>query len=329
MRTAKNPVAVIDSYSYVGQNPFLRMYKNGYEIYMKNMPILNQDDPYLDWKVAQSTAIMEDLAKDLQQSPWIEDMKPLPGEFNRTIIAVEEPTISPDGSLNQGAEFVVAKWGHGFSSPVHGHANGLLHEAILYGKIRVNTYRIIFSVDEIPQRVVRPVETIIVENGTFLSTYLPRTLQQYFKRQGYIHNFTSIGQSATLHYVPEHTRDGRDNSFEVEYFGDNINLLVHTERITRNQCKESQVGDIILVRSTKHTDYGDHYVIMGTGETNGVLNHYCVHAPEQGAKEVLDQFCIEDHAIYLKLDIKARNKFLLFHGISVQEDGKILMPSAK
>jgi hypothetical protein len=117
---------------------------------------------------------MDRLARELSISPWVWEDQPEPHGFNRTIIAMEQPetecTGMPGGEYvtKEGVELIVAKWGDHHSSPVHGHSDGYIHEHIIYGKMKVNTYRII----DAEARIVRPLRTDIVKQGTFASTFM-------------------------------------------------------------------------------------------------------------------------------------------------------------
>ena len=135
MTASINPVADLVKVTYPGQDPARRQYREGYEHYMNIMPVLEDNDPDLPHKIDYARNIVQSLASSLKQHIWINANKPK--EFDRTIIAIEPRTIEKEG-----AELVVARWGKGFSSPVHGHATGYMHEEILYGKMLVNTYRL-------------------------------------------------------------------------------------------------------------------------------------------------------------------------------------------
>jgi len=307
---------------YDGQPYERRMYKHGYENFFDEMPHLRNDDPLLLEKVELTKSIMTKLAGKLRIAPWVaKDMPPGKNGFNRTILALEAPVLlkNEDKPLyKEGVELVMARWGDGHTSPVHGHAIGYIHEEILFGKMRVNTYRMIHK----DKAVVRPVETIIVGEGMFASLY-QRPKNESFKRQTLIHNFTSIGYSASLHYLSEHTRDGRDNTFSVEYFDNSYQMTVDdVQRITAQEGMYLRIGDVALVRSENVPEYGDHYIVI-TGHP--VLKEHglrpqdkAIHAPD-GVK-LLDCYEPQMGLTLLKLKDKAKQAFLEFHGISVHDD---------
>lgn len=313
--------ADIETISYEGQDPNRRMYREGYERYFNEMPIITNDE-LLPWhKTVMSRGVMQSLANKLKPASWLYVNTPGPNEFFRTIVGMESPTMQGD-ERKEGTEIVVAQWGDGFSSPVHGHATGYMHEEVIFGKIRVNTFRMTSPTSNI----VRPISSEIVKEGTFVSKYVPHNSENHFRRQTLIHNFTSIGYSATLHFLPEHTRDGRDNGFVVEHFKDS--RLMDDENLTQLSAQEGinqlRTGDVALVRSSNVSEYGDHFIVItgspvikehglrpldvaiATPCLSGVLNKY---QPIQGLT-------------LLKLNDTLRDAFLAFHNITV--DGYIV-----
>lgn len=325
---AKDPKAAIEMVTYIGQDPRKRQFMPGYQHWLAMMPILQQGDQNLQIKIEMSKTVMQSLASDLKSTPWVMEKKLGANDFERTIIAIEEHETACLGFPNskyvtrEGVEFVVAHWGDGFTSPVHGHSPGYLHEEILYGKMRVNTYRM---VDE---NTVRPVNTVIAESGTFASTFSP-VPERGPKRQALVHNFTSIGPAATLHYVPEHTRDGRDNTFAVEYFEDQYDVRSNVTRITARDGMFSQIGDVILVRSTNVPEYGDHWIVI-TGPVQAKAHgnrpqDEAIFAPH--SSWILDDYQMKQGLILLKLNDQAKKAFHEFHGIRV-EGSKVIFPTA-
>lgn len=323
LKASENPIEDISKIAYAGQEMTRRMYRTGYEPLFNEMPILDPEDPFLDAKVELSHQIMAKMAVSLNKSPWVREMEPKVGGFKRTILALAAPTVTPEGSLKEGPEFVLALWGDGHTSPVHGHAIGYLHEDIIFGKMRVNTYRMVTPTEAI----VRPVETQMVGAGTFASLYT-KPGKQFFKRQTLVHNFTSIGFSASLHYLSEHTRDGRDNKFEVQYFDDSYNMDVNdVEQVTAQQGMYLRKGDVAIVRSMNVPEYGDHYIVV-TGHP--VIKEHgmrpqdrAIYAPD--AMKILDIHEPHNGLILLKMKDKVRDKFHEFHGIRMV-DGEVVFP---
>ncbi|HEY9664529.1 MAG TPA: hypothetical protein V6C65_39305, partial [Allocoleopsis sp.] len=314
-KASTNPLQAINMVAYKGQDPKRRMYHFGYENHFNMMPILEEGDPFLKEKIEFSKGVMQNLANTIKADPWVYQTQLGRRDFQRTILAIEEPKMLTDQrGYKEGAEFVLAHWGDGHSSPIHGHAAGYLHEEVLFGKMRVNTFRMI------DHTTVRPVATKIVTNGTFASMY-SKEPKNGPKRQVLIHNFTSIGASATLHYLPEHTRDGRDNKFEVQRFGDVYKLTAEdVTRIDSKQGMYSQIGDVILVRSQNVPEYGDHYIVI-TGhpimKEHGLRpQDEAIYAPDGSA--LLDQFEMLHGLTLLKLNKKAAAAFHEFHGITIE-----------
>jgi hypothetical protein len=316
LRASKNPLRDIENIAYPGQEASRKQYRPGYENYFDSMPVLDYKDPFLDQKVSFSKEVMEILAERLKGEAWPSISLPEPGGFDRTIIALEEPKNGKEG-----AEFVVARWGVGNSSPVHGHAVGLLHEAILFGKVRVNTYRIVNR----EERIVRPFETVIATAGTFAALYTAPAVQM-LRREVLVHNFTALERSASLHYLSEHTRDGRDNTFSVEDFDDFYKPLTSdVQRITAQEGLALQKGDVAMVRSLNNqgsaspADYGDHYIVI-TGHP--ILKEHGLRPQDKAISAprlpLLDAYDIERGGlVLLKLKEEAKRAFHEFHGISI------------
>lgn len=315
LQPSTNPIDDIARIAYMGQPLEMRMYKEGYEDYFAGMPILQDDSKYLHERVQLTKSTVKLLANELRDDPWTASLQPLPGRFNRTILGLEAPAVLQDGTLKEGTELVLARWGDGHTSPVHGHAAGYLHEELLFGQMRVNTYRIIDAVN----RIARPLRTdIYSEPGTIASMY---TAKNNTERSALVHNFTSVGYSASLHYLPEHTRDGRDNRFTVDYFEDEFALDwgAFTQINAQQGLWELKVGDVALVRSGNVPEYGDHYIVV-TGrpvlKPNGLRPmDVAIHAPHagyvfEGFKDILG-------LTLLKLNDGLKQSFLDFHGIKI------------
>jgi hypothetical protein len=140
----------------------------------------------------------------------------------------------------------------------------------------------------------------------------------YFLRQDLIHSFTSIGYSASLHYVPEHTRDGRDNKFHVEWFDVLYDVNEHnTTRITREQAFDLKPGAVCLVRCQKEWEYGDHFIVIMEGATvskDGIMQKHIV-IPTSGEVPVLEMMDGQDF-VMLKLNDEMTKMLLDFHAIT-------------
>lgn len=328
LKASETPVSDLLKIAYEGQDPKMRQYRSGYEEYFNNLPILNSDDELLDQKIGMTSSVIHSLAKRLQKAGWVKQSPPGEKEFDRTIIGMESPEVNYIGRKpiveKEGAELIVARWGNNHSSPVHGHAPGYLHEEIIFGKMRVNSYRIINKENPI----VRPVETIIATEGTFASLFSKPG--KYFKREVFVHNFTSIGFSATMHLVPEHTRDGRDNRFKVEYFDHKFHMKMDdVKQISAHDGMYLRKGDVVLVRSASVPEYGDHYIVI-TGPSimkeHGMRpQERAIYAPDGSC--LLDLFEPVNGLTLLKLGEKAKAAFHEFHDINIK-DGEVVFPDA-
>lgn len=319
LQAAIDPRKAIDSVTYAGQDASRRMYHAGYEQYMNELPVLNHRDFLFDEKVAYTKGIVQNLAESLQAAKWPRENMPVPGGFDRTIIAIQDRE-----GQKEGAELVVARWGAGFSSPVHGHAPGYMHEDIIRGKMLVTTYRIL-SDDEM---VVAPIRMDIVGPGTFVSQYNMERANDPIRRRALVHSFTALEPSVSLHYLSEHTRDGRDNTFTVVNFEDTFKLTQrNVERITSQQGLYLRVGDVALVRSSNVPDYGDHFIVITGGpvmKEHG-MRPQDVAVPAKSSA-LLDQYDTRG-LVLLKLDERAKGAFYNFHGIQMV-NGKVIFPQS-
>lgn len=306
-------------------------YRPGYGYYMDCLPVLIPDHPFLEGKIGLTKYLMETLAKDIHanDAAWLEVEMKLPGEFSRTMLALEAPDRDQAGTITkQNAEIILAHWGMGYSSPVHGHAPGYMHEAIMYGKMRVNTYRMI----DPSSNVVRPLRTEIVGPGTFVSQYAAPNPSHVFPRQNLIHNFTALTAAASLHYLPEHTRDGKDNGFKVEFFED-VHHLEYGDvfPINAQEGMYLQKGDVVLVRSSNVPDYGDHYIVI-TGhpvsKEHGMRpQDIAIQAPGALATILLNTYSeTRPELTLLKLGPHKTKQFHAFHGISIS-NGNVTFPN--
>lgn len=309
---SSHPLEDIARVSYEGQDPMKKMYRSGYEDYFNAMPVLSVGDLFLKEKASFSKHVMNALGKRLANAEWLRTTVPAAGEFFRTIIAMEEPK-EISGKIEEGAEFVLGQWGDGFTSPVHGHTTGYMHEEIISGKMMVNTYRMTGP----ESTLVRLIRTDIVEPGTFVSDYVAPNPDNHFKRQTLIHNFKSIVPSVSLHYLPEHTRDGRDNRFEVEDF-DAFNIWGEGDltQISTEEAMRLQVGEVALIRSANVPEYGDHYIVI-TGPP--IMKAHGLRPQEIALQAkcagILDMYKPIHGVIALKLGEAARKYFLDFHSI--------------
>lgn len=322
LEASRNPLNDLELIKISGQDPRNRQYRSGYEDYFEQMPSMHSDSDIHHFTL-RSRAVMVDLAHQIIEDGWLKEQTQASGEFARTIVGMESPLLIDD-KYKEGSEILVAHWGRGFESPIHGHSPGYMHEEILEGKILVNTYRMIDAQSD----TVRIVSSDVIENGTFVSQYAP-SLNYRRKRSVLIHNFVAVKSSHSLHYVPEHTRDGRDNGFVPEYFEDLYHLNnADVTRLSTWEAFHSYPGTVILVRSNNTPEYRDHYIVI-TGspvqKPHGIRpQDTAIVAPH--TKSLLDQFEDFRGLILLKLNKDAQKAFLEFHDIKIEEGGKVIMP---
>ena len=314
--------------AYEGQPKTSRQYESGYEDLFNQLPVMDNDN--VDLTLPLTKVVMNQLSDRLKHDVTRTHTKqkvsetPSESEFHRTIIAMESPQgiMNPGGCVTykEGAELVVAKWGTGFSSPVHGHSTGYMHEEVLKGKIRVNTYRI----TDLKNKIVVPYKTEVIGPGVFVSGYVPHNDEDMYKRQTLIHNFIAVEPSISLHYLPEHTRDGRDNTFTVEHYTKYLSLdNTEVERISSKDGMYLKPGEVLLVRSTNVPEYGDHFIVV-TGppimKEHGLrIQDISIEASANDSK-FLDTLEMETGLILLKLIPATRDAFLEHHGITVENN---------
>jgi len=148
------------------------------------------------------------------------------------------------------------------------------------------------------------------------------------KHKVIVHSFTSIGNSETLHYLPEHTRDGRDNGFVVEHFDDVYTLTEgDVVPVTGQQAYYSRIGDVLLVRSKNVPDLGVHYIVI-TGAP--VLKPWGLRPQDVAIvapnNRLIENWQEDEQLVLLKLNQLAATAFREFHGIKVQ-DKKVIFPT--
>lgn len=325
MQASKHAEADLNRIAYPGQPAHMKMYMPGFERFFNEMPVLNPKDEFLPEKVTLTKSLMQRLAAKVGGNPYTLNPQPGRGEFNRSILAIERPNVAGDGELHEGTEIIMARWGDGFTSPVHGHAVGYMHEELIRGKLLVNMYRLV----DVDNGIVRPFSTTIYEGPqTMFSQYANPDPTHKYKHQVVVHSFTSIGNSETLHYLPEHTRDGRDNGFRVEHFDDVYTLTEADVRpLTPQQGLSLQPGDVALVRSKNVPEYGVHYIVI-TGRPVLKLHglrpqDVAIAAPNN---QLIKNWNEDEPLTLLKLDQLSKAAFLEFHGIKMV-GGQVVFPA--
>lgn len=318
LKASKTPEADIAKLSYPGQSEKLKQYLPGYERFFNEMPVIED----ADGPIQTATVIMSAMAIELSQNERVH-VPVAPNDFERLIVGIESPemgcTGAPGGSyvVKEGKQVIVAKWGVGFTSPIHGHAPGYLNETIIYGKIKVNLFRMV------DDETVRIIKTVIAKEGTFMSAFAHQNPGTK-KREAFIHSLEAVEESASLHYLPEYNRDGRGNTFNVQWFEDNYTDMGLTQ-ITSQEALSSKIGDVLLVRSVNVPHYGDHFIVITGGliqKPRGLRPQDTVVAAPNAAK-ILDQYSSPDGVVLLKLDDTAKCAFLQFHAIKLDGDNVI------
>jgi hypothetical protein len=315
LKSSENPLQAIDSVTYRGQDPKRRRYHSGYEAYLNQIPVLNPEDEFLHEKIEMVKNVMQHLSHELTNYDWY--LESMPKDFDRFILAIENPEMACMGEpdtryvAKEGSEIVLARWGDGHSSPAHGHAVGYLHEQVIKGTVLVNLYRLVDG-------KLRPYRSDIYTDGqTIASVYTKPDNVNY--RHAVPHSFKSIGESITLHFLPEHTRDSRDNTLQVEHFETFYDLKMDDmKRISSQDGFYLKKGDVCLVRSSNVPEYGDHFIVV-TGHP--ILKPHGLRIQEITVESIahglLDQYDDYSGLVLLKLDNEAAQAFREFHDIEI------------
>lgn len=295
-----SPIKKLEAIAYAGQPLMNYQYLHGYEDLIEKIPNpLKLKESNFEKGLAKIKQRMEKIAHRALENLAVGVDE---GEFKRHVIGVEE-------SLTEGQEIIFAHWGKGFSSPVHGHSEGLLYEFLIQGKMLVHEY----IVSNLERKRVRPRKSSIALPGEIVTTFTKPGSHKMHKYESYVHSFEALEPSVSLHYVPEHTRDGRGNTFSVEYFDINPNEL---KQINSMEAMYSQVGDVLLVRSQNVPFYGDHYIIIigrPVQKEHGLRPKDLSIQAGRPAKAVLDSYIPHNGVTLLKLSKEERERFLLFH----------------
>ena len=310
LKHSQRPKDVLEALATPGQPAIYRMHIPGFGHHMNRMPVIDarQEDQSeaIDLTRIVLAEMFDDVARNLGTMglPKIEDDK-----FGRIILAVEDPVHGPSNELIGKSEIVLALWGKGFMSPCHGHAPGYINEALMTGAFDVNLYR---EFGDPRARMARLFKTIEQrESGIFYEEYVRDTGKN--PRSAVIHNFQATEYSTSLHYLPEHVRNGADNRFtpvmgEVREFE-----LKDSEvsRVNPETVMKSEVGDVYLVRSNNVPDLGDHYIVITGGlieKPHGKRPDDIVFSIAEGETTPLDSYAGEP-LVLLKLNDKRVHAF--------------------
>jgi len=338
LEPARDPKRAIEMLRMPHQPDIRLMWQGGgFDDLMAQMPVIDPKQVDQSAEVAATRSLMEILR--LRVMDKIERgeivIPPIPeGEMGRIILAVEEPKQGIDANGNAtllpGTEIVLAIWGKGYSSPVHGHAPGYVYEDAISGSFDVRMFRL--TGDSYNRQAVY--EKTVYQNGPgiFCSEFRQDVGQA--PRTELIHNFRANVQSVSLHILPEHVRDGSGNEIRVvntpesapppDYitrldFQPGLNL--RDEEVTRipraDLLKGMQIGDVYLVRSTNVAFLGDHFVVISGGlieKPHGRRPQDITVQVPLGEQTPLDAITGRDDVVALKLSDTARTRFFNLYG---------------
>ncbi|MCO6429501.1 MAG: hypothetical protein J5J00_01480 [Deltaproteobacteria bacterium] len=334
LQPAADPRATLEKLAMPHQPPIKRMFRDGFMDLMEKMPRIDASQADQTLQVELTRKVLEEMRERVLSKFDELNIPNIPnGEFGRIILAVEEPKQLPNGELVPGTEIVLALWGKGFSSPVHGHAPGYIHEDLIKGAFDVHLYK---PSGEQGSREAVYQRTIAQRTpGIFYSEYIQDIGQEM--RSALVHNFMAVEQTVSMHYLPEHVRDSSKNGFKVVNTPDSGKppSYIHTlpyrpgfnigdddvRRVSGEEVlKTHQVGDVYLARSQNVAYLGDHYVVITGGliqKPHGVRPQDVVLQVPRGVATPLDAFenILKDPVVLMKLSDKARHSFYEHHEI--------------
>lgn len=171
LKPAEDPQKVIELLTPPHVPPNRKLFNNRFHALLGSMPKIDAQAVSQIEEVAKTVQVLEEIREGVLSNITRLDLPQVERYgFARVILAVEEPT-ERDGVLHSGTEVVLALWGEGFESPVHGHAAGYIHEDLLAGAFDVRLYEPFGPADE---RFARHTRTIEQRNpGIFYSEFVP------------------------------------------------------------------------------------------------------------------------------------------------------------
>jgi len=189
----------VKAFQRINTNPN-NSYKSGFEFYMNYIPIIHgKDDPKKAEKLEYIADIISDLAERLMQESWILENWPSPEKMlNRVVLGIDEVT---------GGELIMVRW-NAIETPIHGHQYGQMIDYLVKGMAEEIEYQII---DE-KLRTVEQIGSAEFKSMQVLSNDF-HAADTVVSRGALIHKFIPLKKCITLHYIPEHPRDGRGNLF--------------------------------------------------------------------------------------------------------------------
>ncbi len=325
LEPSADPERALEKLAMAHQPPIRRMYRPGFDDLMREMPAIDARSADQSEQVAETVAVLERMRERVMANIGALNIPDIPpGEFGRIILAVEEP--KEEGNiLIPGTEVVLALWGEGFTSPVHGHAPGYIHEDLLGGAFDVHLYK--ETGDPRDRKAVYQRTVAQTEPGIFYREYVQDHGQE--KRSALIHNFRARRQSISMHYLPEHVRDGNANRFRVVNNAESAPVPSYIKqaefrpglklaesdvrRVTKEEVlKEFKVGDVYLVRSENVAFLGPHFVVITGGmveKPHGKRPQDLTFLVPDGEKTPLDNYDWTESLVVLKLEESAKKAF--------------------
>lgn len=299
LTTAEDPLAAIEAAAYKGQPEKNKKYRPGFETYLDHMPGLCPCGTVNDLKVTYSIGVMDQLAARIMGEDWVTNQL-ADNEFERTILAIA-PQYERKGKLHSGQEIIVAEWGKGYTSPIHGHNGGLLYERILNGTMVITTYRIVDK----ENRIVR------IQESKLYNADNPVILEKYFiplqveDQSIHVHSLRAATPAKSLHFIAEHSADGMGNAFTLEEF-----VAYGMDDFMPVKMSQVKKGDVLLIRSNTSPEFADHFAYV----TGDKLEHNVLEAGHH-ATTVLDYYNVGEEKLYLRMNEEVRDTFVEFHAL--------------
>ena len=137
------------------------------------------------------------------------------------------------------------------------------------------------------------------------------------ERKYFIHNYDVKEQSTSLHFLSEFNRDGRDNTYAVQYFED-LYPIGDSLPVPRKKIALLNPGTVLAVRCANAADFGDHYIVMDGGD-----QHYTIKSKSPFLENTAREN--EDMDLFFVLSPRNQELFHEFHGITMK-NGEVTFP---
>lgn len=295
LRASKDPLKDIAKVAYPGQPKRNRTYLPGFEMFFEEIPKNIKNEK----RFLIATYILNMLGSTFKR---VKATMPA-GKFRRDILAIEK-----NGG---GKEVILAHWGKGFVSPIHGHGTGLMYENLITGKVLAHLYRLVGD------GLVRPISSTVYNAGDIIAAKMIEKEKGIPDNQYFIHNFEVLEPSISLHFLVAHSLDGGGAKFNVEHYED-YNHIGDYKNVTVAEAMAAPIGSVHLVSTKSSKDYRNHFTI--TTGTNG--EHMAITTESEAINRLRK---VTDYDLILQLRPDQMEDVREFYGIQLIK-GKVILP---